>query len=159
MIICNDCYGQLKADKYDTSYADKYLVSIDILDRQNLIKPIIEMQIYVRRQTPCSTVYRWLGKSTDSVGWYSTSSDEDTTKDYGPCGYSGISMMYYSTYKGDSIIEYGCESYSYGLFKNLYFIPDKKKKRKLGKPYELKKEDHIGIMGKWVNPSFIILCG
>ncbi len=161
MIVCSACYGQMDKDRYDTTYWDYYLVTIDSLSGNALIKPIIEMTVNVTKEVPCSTVMIWYGESKDSLGSYWSVSDYDSTKSYGPCGYNGISTgQLFAKYKGDTIIDTGCRTWSSETFKTMYFIPDKKKKHKIGKQYILKKEDHIGVMDKWVHPkpSLFYLC-
>lgn len=122
------------------------------------IKPIIKMLITVEKQTPCSTLYVWNGDSKDSLGLYSTISHYDSTKSYGPCGYNEIYVGFPSKYKGDTIINQNCESWESSTFKELFFIPNKKKKHKLGNQYELKRQEFFGEMDTWNKPPFII-CG
>ncbi len=150
-------YGQMDADRYDTSYYEEYLVSINE-NGTALIKPIIEMKISVTKQVPCHRVYKWGGTDKDSLGWYSCGDEYDSTKTYGPCGFSGIFEMYQSKYKGDTVIDIDCKSWVSEDFKTLYFIPNKKKKHKLGKQYELQKNDHLGIMDEWNKPPELIWC-
>lgn len=165
LLFLNVCNGQLRPDKYDTSYVSGYIVSVNIGYKYSSIKPIIKMQVYVDKQLPCSTVYVWNGASKDSLGidnkgmYWSESEKYDSTQNYGPCGFNGMASAYWSTYKGDTVISYDCESSTYGLYKELYFIPNKNKKHKLGKSYELKEFDYYGEIDTWIKPTIIIGCG
>lgn len=163
MLICWGCKAQhvfkLKPDWFDTSYSKGFLVSVNKERNTCLIKPIVRMEIHIYRNKPCSTVYKWQGVDTCSIGWYYHSSgDYDSSKKYGPCGYNGLYVAYGSEYKGDTTINYDCETGTYELFKTSYFIPTKNKKNGAGAGYELKENEYFGEEGEWIHEPFIFIC-
>jgi len=136
-----------------------YLVGYDSTKNFWYVQRIYKVETYqLLNNLPCSTVYYWHSDNKDSTGWYSHGEKYDSSKDYGPCGYSGIFMAFSSEYEGDSIVSHDCWRSSFSLYKTEYYQPAKSKEWELGEKYELKPNEHFADYKLWYPKPFIIMC-